>query len=230
MNPPGLIFMKNPLLLVILFFTFLGNSRCIAQTKTLNEFIPEGYEIFDRVYGDLNKDNLEDCIIIIKGTDRNNIIKDEYRGELDLNRRGIIVLFNEKEGYELAVKNYDFFSSENEDGGVYYPPELSVNIEKGNLYIHFSHGRYGYWKYTFRFQKSDFELIGYDSSENFGPVIKRQTSINFLTKKKLLKENLYENAEGEDEVFKKTWKDINVNELIKLSEIQDFNELDVLFN
>jgi len=199
------------------------------KRKELTEFLPAGYVIFDKVYGDLNKDGLEDCIVIIKGIDKNNIVKDEYRGELDRNRRGIIVLFNKKESYELAVKNYDCFSSENEDGGVYFAPELSVEIKKGNLYIHYGHGRYGYWDYTFRFQNSDFELIGYDSSDNFGPITNAQTSINFLTKKKLHRVNTNQNAETDgEEIFKETWTKIKVDKLIKLSEVKDFDELEVL--
>ena len=78
----------------------------------------------------LNKDGLEDCALIIKGPDKSKIVKDESRGELDRNRRGIIVLLQKNEGYELAVKNYDCFSSENEDGGVYFAPDLGVEITK----------------------------------------------------------------------------------------------------
>ena len=174
----------------------------------------------------MNKDGIEDCVLIIKGTDTSKIITDEYRGKLDRNRRGIIVLFNKKDHYELAVKNYNCFSSENEDGGVYFAPELSVEIKKGNLHVHYGHGRYGYWQYTFRFQNSDFELIGYDES-NGGVVIESETSINFLTKMKQKKVNTNENAQGGDEVFKETWKKISVNKIIKLSEIKDFDELDM---
>ena len=194
----------------------------------LTDFVPKGYIIAEKIYGDLNKDNLEDCIIIIKGTDKKRFVKDKYRGELDRNRRGIIVLFKSKNGYELAVKNYDCFSSENEDGGVYFAPELDLKIDKGNLYIHYAHGRYGYWEYTFRFQHSDLELIGYDESDSRGPVVNSETSINYLTKKKIFKENTNANAESDgEEVFKTTGTKINMAKLIKLSEIKDFDKLDV---
>ncbi len=198
----------------------------IEQKQNPGDFLPEGYVIFEKINGDLNKDGIEDCILIIKGTDKKQIIKDEYRGELDRNRRGIIVLFKEDDNYKLVVKNYDCFSSENEDGGVYFAPDLSVDIKNGNIFVHYGHGRYGYWQYNFRYQDSDFELIGYDSS-NGSAVIDSETSINFLSKKKQEKVNTNENAEGGDEVFKETWKNINVNRLIKLSEIKDFDELDM---
>lgn len=193
------------------------------QRKTVSDFLPKGYVIFEKIYGDLNKDGIEDCVIIIKDTKKSKIIKDENSSELDRNRRGIIVLFNKKDHYELAAKNYDCFSSENEYGGVYFPPELNVEIVKDNLYINYSHGRYGYWIYTFRFQNSDFELIGYNDSSNKGSLVISEISMNFLTKKKFEKVIVNENAESGDEVFEETWKKINVNKLIKLSEIKDFD-------
>ena len=196
-------------------------------TKELTDYIPKGYIAFDTIYGDLNKDGMEDCVLIIKGTDKEKIITDEYRGELDRNRRGILILFTKNNGYELATKNYDCFSSENEDGGVYYAPELDITIEKGKLYVSYAHGRYGYWKYTFRYGNSDFELIGYDSSENYGPIVNREISINFLTKKKLENVNTNEEAEGGDEIFEEKWENIAIDNLIKLSEIKDFDTIDL---
>jgi len=197
--------------------------------KKVTDFIPKDHIVFEKIYGDLNEDGLEDCILIIKGTDRNKIVKNEYRGKLDRNRRGIIVLFRINDNYELAVKNYDCFSSENEDGGTYYAPELGIETNKGNLHINYAHGRYGYWNYVFRFKNSDFELIGYDASSNTGPIINSEISINYLIKKKILKVNTNEDIEeGGDEVFKETVARINASKLTKLSEIKDFDELDVL--
>ncbi len=211
------------LLIITLTTTVYGQA---GQKQNLSDFLPKGYVIFEQVNGDLNNDSIADCVLIIKGTDTSKIITDEYRGKLDRNRRGIIVLFNKKGHYELAVKNYDCFSSENEDGGVYFPPELSIEIKNGNLFAHYAHGRYGYWQYTFRYQNSALALIGYDAS-NGGAVIDSETSINFLSKKKLEKVNTNQNAQGGDEVFKETRKKININRLIKLREIKDFDELDM---
>ena len=214
-------------ILLILPFFLLTILSCKAQDKEPSDFIPKGYAEFKKYSGDLNKDGLEDCVLIIKKTDSTNVVMNRFDKKVDRNRRGIIVLFKNANGYELADKNLECFSSENEDGGVYFAPELWIEIKDNKLYIHYGHGRYGYWKYTFRFQKSNFELIGYDSSSNRGPVTNRETSINFLTKKKLTKENTNENAEGGDEIFKENWNDIEIDNLIKLSEIKDFDELDM---
>jgi hypothetical protein len=198
-----------------------------AVTGTqLAAFIPKTYVLFDTVYGDLNKDGLKDCVVMIKGTDKNNIVNDESRGKLDRNRRGIIVLFKKANGYERVLENDTCFSSENEDGGVYYAPELYLEIKKGNLYVSYAHGRYGYWGYTFRFQHGDFELIGYDASDNHGPVVNSETSINYLTGKKIVKENTNPDAESGEEVFKRTETRINVPQLTRLSEIRDFDTIE----
>lgn len=223
---------------LLTFFLFISceqtNSKQTNKTdkkkltvkQNPDDFLPVGYVIFEKVNGDLNNDGIDDCILIIKGTEKKQIIKDKYRGILDRNRRGIIVLFKEDENYKAVVENYNCFSSENEDGGNYYAPELYVYVEKGNLFVNYGYGRYGYWKYNFKYQVSNFNLIGYDSS-NGGVVIESEMSINFLSKKKLEKININKSAEGGDEIFKETWKNINVNRLLKLSEIKDFDELDM---
>ncbi len=210
---------------IFLLLTFV-NYSIQAQTNFIEDFIPKGYVLYDKVFGDLNKDNQEDCILIIKGTNKENIVKNRFDELVDRNRRGIIILIKSKNSYHKVTENLDCFYSENEDGGVYYAPQLSFEVKKGNLYIHYEHGRYGWWKYTFRFQDSQFKLIGYDAS-NGGVVTNSETSINFLTKKRLIRENINEEAEGNDEVFKETWSKIIIEKLLSLSEIKDFEELDM---
>ncbi|MFN6038639.1 MAG: hypothetical protein ACK452_09230 [Bacteroidota bacterium] len=218
--------MKQLILFLPTFYSIMVFGQSVKKNNP-NDFIPQGHKLFERVNGDLNKDGVEDCILIIKATDKSNIVTVEGQGEVDRNPRGIIILFNKNGKYELVLNNYNCFSSENEDGGVYFPPELSFSIKKGNLYISYGHGRYGFWKYTFRFKTTDFELIGYDSSENNGPIVNSETSINFLSKKKQTKVNTNDNAVGGDEVFKTTWKNITVSKLLKLSEISNFDSLDL---
>ena len=193
--------------------------------KSASEFVPNGFVIFEEINGDLNKDGLADKILIIKGTDKDKLVDDKYRGKLDRNRRGLIIAFKKKDHYEQVLVNLDCFSSENEDGGVYFPPELSISIKRGNLFISYAHGRYGYWIYNFRYQNSDFELIGFDRSENRGPLVERVVSINFLTKKILIKDNINLYEEGADEKFKESWKKFTIEKEIQLSEIADFDDL-----
>ncbi|SDI30819.1 hypothetical protein [Chryseobacterium jejuense] len=201
----------------------------VDTKKDPADFVPKGYKIFEKSYGDLNKDGLEDCMLIIKKIDAANIVNHESRGKLDMNRRGIIVLFKNQNGYQLAAENDSCFSSENEDGGVYYSPELLVEAEKGNLIVHYAHGRYGYWRYIFRYQNAGFELIGYDESSNNGPLVNSATSINFSTKKKRKDTNTNEEAVGGDEIFETTWTNIKITKLLTLTEIKDFDELEMSY-
>lgn len=212
--------------ILILFFSIFATFTIQSQIKNVEGFIPEDYVLYEKVYGDLNKDKQEDCILIIKGTNKGNIVINRFDELVDRNRRGIIILFKTENGYQIATENLNCFYSKNEDGGVYYAPELSFEVKRGNLVIHYAHGRYGWWKYTFRFQDSKFKLIGYDET-NGGAVTNYETSINFLTKKKLYRENINEESEGNDEVFKDTWSKIKIDKLLNLSEIKDFEELEM---
>jgi len=219
--------MNKSLTFVITLFVILSFGHA-ATKQHMTDFVPKGYKVFETIHGDVNKDGIEDRVLIIKGTNRKKIVKDKYLGKLDRNRRGIIVLIKNNGQYELALKNLTCFSSEHEDGGVYYAPDLSIDIKKGNLYVIYEHGRYGNWTYTFRNQNSNFELIGFDASESNGPIIERETSINFLTKIKQEKVNTNENADSGEEVFTTTSEKIKVDKLLRLSDITDFDELDLL--
>ena len=219
--------MKQNINFLILLTLLLNNSLGNAQTESTTGFIPNGYVLFEEYSADVNEDGLEDCILIIKNSKEENIIENRFGDVVDRNRRGIIVLLGTENGYESILKNLDCFSSENEDGGVYYPPELSIDLHNNILKIHYGHGRYGNWEYIFRYDESDFKLIGYESSENRGPIVNYKTSINFLTKKKQVLENGNMNSQDKEEVFKETWEKIKIENLIKLSEIQDFDEIDM---
>ncbi|MDO3666216.1 hypothetical protein [Acinetobacter higginsii] len=190
---------------------------------TYKAYIPAKYHLFEAIEGDLNKDGLKDVVLIVKATDPKAFVDDEYRGHLDRNRRGVIVLLNEKGKYKPVVSNLNCFSSENEDGGVYFPPDLWMEIKNNVLSVYYSHGRYGYWRYLFRLEGNDLRLIGYDDSSNHGPLIQSQTSINFLTGKKVVRDNLSQDPE-ENPRFKETWSKIN-QAPIYLSKVKDFDDL-----
>lgn len=212
------------LVLVFIIGIFCSN----AQNQELSDFIPEGYVLFTKYFGDLNNDGQADCVLIIKNTDEKNMVVNRFDKLVDRNRRGIILLLKNGENYQLTDKNYDCFFSENEDGGVYYAPQLGIELIDGHLIVSYEHGRYGNWNYIFSIDDSTFKLIGYHSISNYGPITNKVTSINFLTKKKLIKENINENTEvSGDEVFKETEFDVEINNLIKLSEIKYFSELEL---
>lgn len=183
----------------------------------------------EKVYGDLNNDSIDDCVMLIKEYNAKcEQCKAQTNDTLDLNRRGYIILFKKDSIYELALKNYRFLPSRDEDRSfLYMPPELYTEIKNNILYINISLLKYGFINYKFRYKNADFELIGCEVSQSNGPVEDKLISYNFLTKKKIERVNINKNAESGKEVFKETWKNIIIDKLIKLSEIKYLNELDM---
>ena len=125
---------KTQYLITLLLFSFNFGE---AQSSMPSNFIPEGYVESETYFGDLNNDKIDDCVLVIKETNTSAIVTNRFGNKVDRNRRGIIVLFKYKNGYQLASKNSSCFYSENEDGGNYYPPESAnrffdtLTIQKG---------------------------------------------------------------------------------------------------
>jgi len=199
----------------------LSSPNIELNAKNPEDLIRSDETVFGKIFGDLNSDGDEDCVIITKQTKKDMIVEDGK----DRNRRGLLIAFREKgEHYKTALAIPDCFSSENEDGGVYFPPELSLQIRRGNLIIHYAHGRYGWWQYVFRYRNNVFELIGYDVVEMFGPVLRKSESINFLTKKKQTKTNTNLDGDEDDEIIEEIWECINIDKLVRLPDIKDFDD------
>lgn len=195
-----------------------------------DKLVPLGYCQQEKIIGDLNKDGLDDYILIVKNTDKEAWERNQFDKLVDRNRRGIIIAFNDGGGaYRQIVANLSCFASEYEDGGVYFAPEMSVDInKKGNLQIHYAHGRYGYWDYIFRYQNNAFELIGHEVHSNRGPIPLSITSINFSTKKIHIANNVSEDSEIEK--WENTLKDIDstipeYKELLRLENVDHFENL-----
>jgi len=190
--------------------------------------IPKGYSLVSNITGDLNDDGLVDHVFLIKGRSKQKFDVNRAGELVDRNRRGIIIYVSNRGSYTLSSKNLDCFSSENEDGGIYVPPELSLEIIEGKLSIDYSHGRYGTKNYRFRCHNHDFILTSYESSDQSGPIINHQTSISFDGKIKITKENVNQNAiESGEENFKETITPIGVSKLFSLNDIDDFDSFEI---
>ena len=117
--------MKKQFILTSLMFTAMfgiSTNLCVENLSTENiqrqkatskyqAYLPAKYTVFEVLQGDLNKDGLKDVVLIVKGTDPKQWVTDEYRGKLDHNRRGVIVLLNAKGQYQKFVQNLSLFSS-----------------------------------------------------------------------------------------------------------------------
>jgi hypothetical protein len=138
----------------------------IPKTGTAIEaFIPEGYDTIATVTGDLNKDKLEDCVMVLKSKkeDVARVIADENAPDTvpSIPNRLLIVLFKNTSGYTLAAKSESAILCK-ECGGIFGDPFDAVMIEKGILVIHHYGGSAWRWSNThkFRWQQNDFYLIG----------------------------------------------------------------------
>ena len=126
----------------------------------------------------------------------------------DLGARGLIVLFKYKSGeYYKVVEKYNCLDSGEEDGGVYFAPELHVYLdEDGVLGIGYGHGRYGGWGCTFKYINGEFKYIGSSSSE----------SMSWIA------EDLSSSSIDYDKGIAEDYHIINVNE--KFNENGDYND------
>ena len=191
--------MKRKLFFILLLFLissiYVFGENFPQKAKTVNDFIPKGWKKILTTNGDLNKDKLEDTVIVIEKEDKENIKKNDVLGPdyLNLNPRILLVLFKQKDGtYILASKNdKGFIKSEGNDNNPALMDTLDDIIIKNNvLKIVFNYfmSAGSWWTstnvYIFRFQNNVFELIGYESNaymRNTGE--EEGTSINFSTNK-----------------------------------------------
>jgi len=205
----------RPLLAAIfgLAITFTVSAEAAAEKAA--QHIPAGYKLSEggEINGDLNGDGAEDRVLVIQGTDKNKFEDGE-----DRNMRGILILFGDGKNYKLALENRQCLSPDNGGNVQWDKPGVSVSIKKGSLLIDYQYGGCGTNKsYNFRYRNSDFELIGFDWYICGGMGQNTKTSVNFLSKKKSVK------VSG-----KETWSNIEINEPIKLRDIADFDEFDVM--
>ena len=191
--------MKRKLFFILSLFLissiYVFGENFPQKAKTVNDFIPKGWKKILTTNGDLNKDKLEDTVIVIEKEDKKNIKKNDGFGpeELNLNPRILLVLFKQKDGtYILASKNdKGFIKSEGNNDNPALMDTLDDIIIKNNvLKIVFNYfmSAGSWWTstnvYIFRFQNNVFELIGYESNaymRNTGE--EEGTSINFSTNK-----------------------------------------------
>lgn len=196
--------MKN--LIVLTFVLILANSAFaqtefvfpkaadhpkIAETgKSLEDFVPKGWELYQKECGDLNGDRLTDCVIVVNGKYEKFIQKHDGLGTdpFDTNPVILAVLYKEKNGYRLALQNNKIASVA--EGPTASYPFAAMSIKNKILTINAEHwmsaGGWGaaYTAFKFKLIGGEFKLIGADKREfmrNSGEGEER--SYDFLTRK-----------------------------------------------
>jgi len=216
------LFFILSLFLICSFYAFAENFP--QKAKSINDFVPKGWKEILTTNGDLNKDKLEDTVIVIE---KDDVLGPDY---LNLNSRILLVLFKQKDGtYILASKNdKGFIKSEgSEDNPALMDTLSDICIKKNVLKITFNYFMSaGSWNtssdtYIFRFQNNVFELIGYESDSymrNTGE--EEKVSINFSTNKvkSTTGGNMFEDAKDKP---KDKWRNIKFEKKYILDEMTE---------
>ena len=218
--------MKRKLFFVLSLFLicsiYIFGEDFPTKAKTVNDFIPKGWKEILTTNGDLNKDKLEDTVIVIE---KDDVLGPDY---LNLNPRILLVLFKQKDGtYILASKNdKGFIQSENDEENPTLMDTLTgISIKNNTLRINFDYflsaGSYSASQtvFTFRFQNNRFELIGLDNNSfmrNSGE--QEEFSINFSTNKMKTTSgrNIFDEKLSKP---KETWENINIKKKYILDEM-----------
>ena len=228
--------MKRKLFFILSLFLissiYIFGENFPQKAKTVNDFIPKGWKEILTTNGDLNRDKLEDTVIVIEKEDKKNIKKNDGFGpeELNLNPRILLVLFKQKDGtYILASKNdKGFIKSEGNDDNPALMDTLDDIIIKNNvLKIVFNYfmSAGSWWTstnvYIFRFQNNVFELIGYESNSYMRNTGEEEgTSINFSTNKAKITTggNIFEEKENNP---KNEWRYVKFEKKYILDEMTE---------
>ena len=188
-----------PLLLVMGLFFALNSNPIAAQKqkkpqlakegRTIEEVVPNGWDI-QSATGDLNKDGIEDFVLIVRPNDPAHIKTRDDGFEYNFNPLFLAVYFGSTSGVYKRFKVWYDTISGREDEEREITNEVSIT-PKGAIDISVSSwssmgtAATGGSTYRYRFQSGDFYLIGEESSWlNRMTGEGESTSINYLTGQK----------------------------------------------
>ena len=222
MKRKGLFF--SSLLFIFCSFNLLAENFP-QKASNIEDFIPKGWKSIIVKKGDLNKDKIDDVVLLIQKNDPKNFRKVEDGTNLDFNPVVMLVLFKDTNSqYNLVAKNEKGFIPS--EGKVYEKAletivdEDSISIKNNTLRI------YTFWEgpraastsstnYVFRYQNNRFELIGLEirsgGNSSYTHYESFVTSINFSTKKLIKTKETDKLDSDEKSKIDKKEKTININ-------------------
>ena len=236
-------------LILFIFYSFnLFALNFPKKADKIEDFIPKGWRSIIVKKGDLNKDKIDDVVLIIEKNDPKNFKKIEDSSSsnpVNFNPRIILVLFKDKNSkYTLVAKNDKNFivspGYASEEGlesldSPDYDDNLSkaVTIKNNTLRI-FTLADYikaaTSTTYIFRYQNNRFELIGLDAQSILGDTEYANTrnySLNLSTKK-LIIHNISEKLESNVKKEEKIEKNLNITEIYALDTMSETSGVDIL--
>ena len=188
-----------PLLLMMGLFFALSSNPIAAQKqkkpqlakegRTIEEVVPNGWNV-ESATGDLNKDGIEDFVLLVRSNDPAYIKTRDDGFESNFSPLSLAVYFGSPSGVYKRFKVWQDTVRGREDEYTDITNELSIT-PKGAIDIRVSYcsnirtDETGATTYRYRFQSGDFYLIGEESSWlNRMTGEGESTSINYLTGQK----------------------------------------------
>ncbi len=228
--------MKIYIYTIIYFFvgSFLMAQNKDKTVENYQNLLHKNSKVLGIVKGDLNKDGKPDLALIVEDFDKKYIKYNDGFGSDTLNlspRRILVLLQTANKKYKVVAENSDFIPSQNDEEStcladpIMEQENAGLSIEKGLLKFSSQYWySCGSWyvsniTYTFRYQKSQMELIGFDQSDfHRSSGEETSTSINFSTKKRvdISGMNMFEDTDVEPE---ETWSTVKINVLYNLNTI-----------
>lgn len=198
--------------------SFILSTILILNTSFGQEgLIPKQYKLIKEAHGDLNKDGIDEKVVVYDMTD----IEDEINGT----DREVIVYKKNQQNWTVWYRSTKAVGN-SKDGGMMGDPFEDIEIKNGVLLIRQSGGSSWKWAHTdkYRYQNNRFELIGYTSFYGRPCDYWEDIDFNVMTGRIILKKE-YENCETEDQVV---YKKENENFLYRLKKkITLENRMDV---
>ena len=200
--------MKKLILLLLLLICVNTFSQTTSKKDTFTLLVT-------KVLGDLNKDNLEDKVVVTQDTINENA---PYK---------LQIFFAQPNGqFKLIATSTKIIAPQYPNGRDGYRTGdgfLDVTIIKGMVSVNFGLLR-GHFEHKFRFQNGNFELIGFSSVSSDGQGKMYTTDFNLSTGIRIEKIENY--GEDDDGVSSNIKKKILLRPLPKIQDVEPYeNEL-----
>lgn len=173
---------------------FIAAPVFAEPAKPFDPWTPRGSKLISVTNGDLNRDGMNDAMLVFEETNPAHLKPNEALlgpDVLNLNPRRLVILLKTRSGYQKVLGRDGLLPAQNvEDMPCREDPlaDGGISVSRGKLVIELntwlSCGSYGTSsrKFAFRLEKARFRLIGYDHSTSSRSTGERsEYSINYIT-------------------------------------------------